>query len=147
MADHDGGQLAVALEAVLQARQLADIRHMIDLRLPGLSEPTRWRVVTATNELVTNAITHAGGCCGLRIYVGPQDVHVEVDDRSDVRLPPAGPPTSGLGIVALTAYRWGTTTRPTRTVRGEPDEFEVGKTVWFDLQPDIGEETGLGTPR
>lgn len=96
----------MALEAVLHVDQLADVRRMLELRLGGVAEVGLWRVVTATNELVTNALQHGGRCLGLRVYVSGALVRIEVDDPSPVRVS-AGRPHGGLGIVRGLADSWG----------------------------------------
>ena len=82
-----------------------------------------------TDELVTNAIVHAGSKSRLFIRAAKGVVRVEVTDPDD-RLPAmAAPDTGSLGgrglvIVNGLASAWGVD----RTTDG-------GKTVWFELSP------------
>lgn len=132
------GALVVALEAVLRSEQLSDVRHMIDHRLGGLPEQIRWQVVTATNELVTNALDHAGRCTGLRIYERLPVVRIEVDDLSESHITSPGWDAipHGLDIVAGLARAWGEAMRPPWTTRRERQDVRVGKTVWCEVEVD-----------
>lgn len=121
--------MLIALEAVLQTEQLHDLRQMVDVRLARLPEDRRWAVVMITDELVTNALEHAGRCTGLRIsQVGGDRLRIEVDDPS-----PAPPGEGrGLGIVASLCAEWGTAPRREVSARLEPQDT-AGKTVWCEL--------------
>lgn len=132
------GALVVALEAVLRSEQLSDVRHMIDHRLEGLPERIRWQVVTATNELVTNALDHAGRCTGLRIYERLPVVRIEVDDLSASHITSPGWDAipHGLDIVAGLARAWGEAMRQPWTTRRERQDVSVGKTVWCEVEID-----------
>jgi anti-sigma regulatory factor (Ser/Thr protein kinase) len=132
------GQLVVALEAVLDTRQLHDVRKMLELRLGDLGQAEMWSVITATNELVINALVHGGRCLGLRVYRGHGAVRVEVDDPNPRRVGRSTSLRSGLGIVAGLSRRWGDEAPP----RVPPGAVSVdlllrsrgaAKTVWCEV--------------
>jgi DNA-binding NarL/FixJ family response regulator len=81
------------------------------------------------SEMVTNAVTHAGSACDLRISLSPVVVRVEVVDQGGGTpdpMPPSETRNGGRGlhlIGALTAA-WGV----------EPETGGVGKTVWAELR-------------
>jgi two-component sensor histidine kinase len=128
--DADQPAVLIALEAVLQTEQLHDLRRMVDLRLVELPDRQRWAVTMVVDELVTNALEHAGRCIGLRISrVGDDRLRVEVDDPD-----PATPPTTGRGlqIVESLAVSWGVQQREPLSARLEPQD-PSGKTVWCEL--------------
>jgi len=87
-------------------------------------------------ELVTNAVTHAGGPIGVSAGWVDDALRVEVHDfepappvlRHPSMLEESG---RGLCLVADLADRWGVTP--------ESD----GKTIWFELNADGGREGGL----
>lgn len=127
--DADQRAVLIALEAVLQTEQLHDLRHMVDLRLEQLPEQRRWAVTMVVDELVTNALEHAGRCVGLRICrVGEDRLRVEVDDPSS-DLPSAG---RGIQIVESLSVEWGVQPREGVSARLEPQD-PSGKTVWCEL--------------
>jgi len=82
-----------------------------------------------TDELVTNAIVHAGSKSYLSVRAVKANVRVEVTDPDD-RLPSMTTPDTdavggrGLVIVNGLASAWG-------VERGR----DGGKTVWFELSP------------
>jgi anti-sigma regulatory factor (Ser/Thr protein kinase) len=82
------------------------------------------RTALVVSELVTNAMSHGGGGCVLRLRVVPGDppcVRVEVDDsRPDGEVAPNETGT-GLRLVAENASNWGV------------DRHDDGKTVWVEL--------------
>ena len=90
-------------------------------------------VALATSEVVTNALTHAGGDVTLTVRLDDGTLRVEVGDTSGT-LPVVGPftpdATSGRGmyIVDSVADAWG--------VDQVPDD---GKVVWFAMasRPDV----------
>lgn len=127
---------ALVLEAVLHTDQLADIRRMLATRLDRVGDDTLWEVVTATNELVTNALVHSGRCLGLRIYWDAPVVRIEVDDPSPVRLDPDRR-GRGLRIVSDLASRWGdrlADPSPPGVLRRRG--ASPAKTVWCELRSD-----------
>lgn len=132
---------AIELEAVLHTEQLGDVRHMLELRLGAMGEAALWAVVTATNELVTNALVHGGRCLGLRAYVLDDRVRVEVDDPSPVRIGDRARLDGGLAIVGRLSTAWGDEPAAAR-VGGElagPDPTparpsKVAKTVWCEIE-------------
>lgn len=129
--DRDGP--AVELEAVLHTEQLADVRRMLELRLHSIDAAALWRVITATNEMVANALVHAGRCLGLRVYLvdAASAVRVEVDDPSPVRLP-HDPVGGGLGIVSSLTSEWGDQLSGPRAVTGQGGR-SAAKTVWCEI--------------
>ena len=78
-----------------------------------LLEPVVERLVLAANELVTNAVRHAGGGVVLSLVVESDVVMVEVSDRDagDLRRPERTPSLAtggrGLLIVEALARSWG----------------------------------------
>lgn len=125
---------AIELEAVLHTEQLVDVRHMLELRLEAVGEAALWAVVTATNELVTNALVHGGRCLGLRAYVLDDRVRVEVDDPSPVRIGDRARLDGGLSIVGRLASAWGDEPAAAR-VGGELGRpSKVAKTVWCEIE-------------
>lgn len=135
--DHDGP--AVVLEAVLHPEQLFDVRQILTVRLAAVPAEDLWKVVTATNELVTNALVHAGRCIGLRVYLEDGSVRVEVDDPSPSRVPTDGL-TGGLAIVAGVASSWGDATPGADAAGGgTPRRVPAAKTVWCEIEiPGVG---------
>lgn len=138
--DDQPGRLLVALEAVLDTRQLHDVRRMLELRLGELGPAEMWRVITATNELVTNALVHGGRCLGLRVYFNPGVVRVEVDDPNPRRVETATtkPSRSGLGIVAELSTRWGDLAPPSVPPGAASADLLLrsrgaAKTVWCEV--------------
>lgn len=130
-AGFEGSGVLIALEAVLQVEQLHDLRRMVELRLSDLDERGRWSVTMVVDELVTNAIEHAGRCVGLRISgVGGGRLRVEVDDPSPS--PPG--PGRGMQIVESLSVGWGVRERQDVSARLEPQD-PTGKTVWCDVDP------------
>lgn len=130
--DRDGP--AVVLEAILHSEQLSDVRHILGTRLCEIPMSDLWRIVTATNELATNALVHAGRCLGLRVYVLGRSVRVEVDDPSPVRIPIEGL-SGGLAIVASVATRWGDQVPgPVAAGGGHPLRPPAAKTVWCEIE-------------
>lgn len=129
------GSLVLELEAVLRTEQLSDVRQMIEHRLSGLPEQVRWRVILAIDELVTNAVEHAGRCSGLRIYERPPVVRVEVDDPA-VELAAPDPTRVGLGrsIVAGIARSWGEAELDSAVAPSEWEAPATGRTVWCELE-------------
>jgi DNA-binding NarL/FixJ family response regulator len=84
--------------------------------------------VLVTSELTTNAITHAGSSCRIRLSLTPAALRIDVIDvGSGTPEPQLADLTSehgrGLGMVAAVAAAWGTETLP-----GE------GKLVWAELR-------------
>jgi anti-sigma regulatory factor (Ser/Thr protein kinase) len=77
------------------------------------------------SELVTNAVTHAGGSIELRARLEGPGLHVEVTDGSAVlpRVRPPGVDGRGLHIVEALAAAWGA-----NLIQGD------GKHVWFELE-------------
>ena len=80
------------------------------------------------SELVTNAIVHAVGPCGLTLRIGADSIRVEVADTGggglQLRRPePTESSGRGLLIVDTLARDWGVV----------HDGQTVGKTVWFEL--------------
>ncbi|HEY3506906.1 MAG TPA: SpoIIE family protein phosphatase [Actinocatenispora sp.] len=102
------------------------------LRGWGVPAETVADAVAVTDELVVNAIRHAGTEVRLRVHLADGRLVVDVADR-DPRMPrrlPTGPDDEGhrgLQIVESLSHRWGT-----RAI-GE------GKLVWAELRP-----TGTG---
>lgn len=135
----DPGRLLVALEAVLDTAQLHDVRGMLVLRLGDLGPGEMWGVVTATNELVTNALVHGGRCLGLRVYQRLEVVRIEVDDPNPRRV--VADPTrsgTGLGIVAGLCTGWGDLVPPALPRGAASADLVVrsrgaAKTVWCEL--------------
>jgi len=81
-----------------------------------------------TSELVTNAVVHAGSPVDLVVAVTDGRVRIEVHDRLDRLLSPAGPPPSteassgrGLHLVDALSETWGI------------QHDGTGKSVWFAL--------------
>ena len=93
---------------------------------PGLGWIDDVRLLVS--ELVTNAVVHAGGPCGLTLRIGADSIRVEVTDTGggglQLRRPePTEPSGRGLLIVDTLARDWGVL----------PDGGTAGKTVWFEL--------------
>ena len=130
----DRGGPAVVMEAVLHTDQLADVRRMLELRLDGVDAESLWQVVTATNELVTNALVHCGRCLGLRVYLSEQMVRIEVDDTSPARIV-RGRTSGGLAIVDHLASSWGDLAPGPPAEAGGRDQRPGGaaKTVWCEI--------------
>ncbi|WP_179232274.1 ATP-binding protein [Streptomyces sp. CS159] len=134
-------------EAVSQLRRLlgrADLRAVPEARRalrellrhwggPGQSEVAE----LLTSELVTNALVHTDEGAVLTATVGPRALRVEVRDfvgrggQPRPRAPQDGS-TNGRGLVLVESLAddWGV--RP----------CEVGKSVWFELGAEPGEEAG-----
>lgn len=97
-----------------------------------------WRLAHLTdeaqlvaNELVTNAVVHAGTDLALTLSQGHDHLTVTVRDRN-TRVPRLRPPSTryatrgrGLAIVEVIAVRWGTVRHPD------------GKSVWAHLPMDV----------
>lgn len=125
---------ALVLEAVLHTDQLADVRRMLQARLGTPGEDRLWQLTLATNELVTNALVHAGGCLGLRVFWDDPLARVEVDDPSPVRLA-AATPGRGLGIVEELAAGWGDRLlKPPTPHPGSARGPVAVKTVWCEIR-------------
>lgn len=130
-ANFASSRVLVALEAVLQTEQLHDLRSIVDLRLSDLDEHGRWSVTMVVDELVTNAIVHAGRCVGLRISALDEGrLRVEVDDPS----PTAPGPGRGMQIVEALSSAWGVSDRKELSAQLEPQDT-TGKTVWCEIDP------------
>jgi two-component sensor histidine kinase len=124
----------VVLEAVLHTDQLADVRRILQARLGTPGEDRLWQVTLAANELVTNALLHAGGCVGLRVFWDDPIARVEVDDPSPVRLS-ATTPGRGLGIVDELAAGWGDQLLDPPSPRPGRSRGPVAtKTVWCEIR-------------
>lgn len=131
--DSDDVGPAVVLEAVLHTDQLADIRNMLQIRLQVAGDPGLWQVVTATNELVTNALVHGGRCVGLRVYWTAPVARVEVDDPSPLRVASARR-GRGLRIVEDLSTAWGDEPADRSwTDGGPPGRQAAAKTVWCEI--------------
>ncbi len=95
-----------------------------------VSDDLRETVLLLANELVTNAVEHAGGEAVLDAVVRPDAIRLEVSDASPT-IPQAPDAVDelqergrGLFLIAALASRWGA------------DRREAGKTVWCEL--DLG---------
>ena len=92
-----------------------------------MSEDLRELAVLVTNELVTNAIEHAGTRCAMSLELACGSLGIRVRDYFPARLPRCRPPDPtamrgrGLHLVGAFASSWG--------VERQPD----GKTVWARL--------------
>lgn len=80
------------------------------------------------SELVTNAIVHAAGPCGLTLRIGADAIRVEVDDSGGGGLQlrrPEPTETSGRGLLIVDALArdWGVV----------HDGDAAGKTIWFEV--------------
>jgi anti-sigma regulatory factor (Ser/Thr protein kinase) len=79
-------------------------------------------------ELVTNAVTHAGSSCELRLVIGPHSLRIEVADGGSGTpdpLPPSATRNHGRGLhmIDAVASAWGV----------QP-EAGGGKLVWAELR-------------
>lgn len=95
------------------------------LRLSGY-EGSGEDACLVVNELVSNAVVHAGTPLRLRLRLTARRIHVEVEDGSPTlpRVRPLSPESErGRGLLLLSALseRWGATRRG------------AGKVVWCDL--------------
>ncbi len=92
-----------------------------------LSDDLRERAVLVANELVTNAIEHAGTRCAMSLELARASLDIRVRDYFPARLPRCRPPDPtamrgrGLHLVSAFTSSWG--------VERQPD----GKTVWARL--------------
>ncbi|MBO0727733.1 MAG: ATP-binding protein [Acidimicrobiaceae bacterium] len=94
-------------------------------------------VVLLADELVSNALRHAGRASGMVISGSADSLRVEVIDPSSALPTPARPGPRqewgrGLLLVERLASQWGADPLPIG-----------GKSVWFEVQA----ETGIGSPR
>lgn len=100
---------------------------------------TRWganvdvaEVVLLADELVSNALRHAGGVSEIGISGSPDRLRVEVIDPSPALPVPARPASRqdhgrGLLLVQQLASAWGAEPQPSG-----------GKAVWFEVHAGIG---------
>lgn len=108
----------------------AGVRELLTAR--GVADEVRDNAVIVTSELVTNALTHAGGdriVCRLRLSA--DRVRIEVEDEARGRdLPmlrrsgPGDQSGRGLLLVDTLSDDWAVTRTPGRT----------GRTVWAELR-------------
>ena len=101
-------------------------REKLRISLDGWGTPERVEdAMLLVTELIANAVIH--GSPEIRMDVDVEDslLLVRVTDGSPVlpRVPDAGGPGRGLGIVATLSDRWGVEPLP---------EGRDGKTVWFE---------------
>lgn len=110
------------------ARHARDARHFLAGILDG--HPATSDAIVCLSELVTNAVLHSasagpGGTYRLRAVLGPQTVHVEVEDDGGPWQPASHPDSQGgrgLAIVSTLAHEWGITA-----------DREASRTVWFEI--------------
>jgi len=116
--------LRTALEGGPDAARQA--RRLVEEVLDGLPTDVRDRAVLLTNELVTNAVVHAGGPVELEVVRSDEGVRICVSDGAHdnpvVRHPGVLSASGrGMAIVESVASAWG--------VR----HTAAGKLVWFVL--------------
>jgi anti-sigma regulatory factor (Ser/Thr protein kinase) len=114
----------------LPARPIAaaQARHAVRDSCRHLPETTVSDATLLVSELVTNAVTHAGGMLTLVIDCEPDRVAIAVADHSTalpvIRNPDSRDPHGrGLRLVDSIAADWGC----------KPSSDGEGKTVWFSL--------------
>ena len=106
--------------------------------LKGVSTDAIAAVELMVSELATNCVRHAGMAFDLTIAQEQGTIRVEVTDRAggtpEMRSPgPEDPTGRGLQIVNIFSEDWGVDPGPTG-----------GKTVWFTVQAQASEPTGVG---
>lgn len=130
MANH-GPAVAVRLPATPETAFLA--RRLVRDASAGLPAERIDDAVIATNELVTNAVQHAGGSLTIAIERGDDAIAVAVVDGSVDRpgITPAAPVLDeggrGLDLVAKLTDAWG--------CRSTPDG--AGKVIWFRISAQL----------
>ncbi|MCU1595954.1 MAG: protein phosphatase [Frankiales bacterium] len=113
-------------------RELSSARHFVRGALAALSEEPGGKdltdsLVTAANELATNAVLHGRTDFTVRVLVTADCVRIDVVDEN-VRMPqpclaPAGALSGrGLAIVDAMGFNWGA------------DRRADGKSVWLEAQ-------------
>ena len=112
----------------LKARTPMDIsvaRHDLQHRLESWQCSNVHDVLLVFSELVTNAVTHAGGAQGITVRHGEHTLRLEVYDRTHAAPEPrphdGQPGGLGLHIVDSLSRRWGW------------DQTSDGKVVWSDV--------------
>lgn len=111
-------------------------RSVLSALLAGWAAPqSRVDATLLVNELVSNAVEHAGGGDALSLQVRISDgrLWAAVADGSTahpVMLEPSGLQARGRGVrlIATVADRWGS------------ENYRDGKRVWFELGPQLDEE-------
>jgi hypothetical protein len=105
------------------ARSLAQCRGVAGMRLASwsLSGAEVERFVVVLNELVTNAVMHAGGAVGVQVGLDEEGAWLAVRDFSPGPPPDGAESRLGLRLVDALASRWGFETH------------EDGKTAWARL--------------
>jgi anti-sigma regulatory factor (Ser/Thr protein kinase) len=125
------------LSALFDQRLIGTVRHAVN-RLSartGLAGQRRDDFVLAVNEMMTNAVRHAGGSGALTLWCQDETLHCEVTDEGpgiprdqlDSRLAPSALALSGRGLwlarqlcdsVTITTGPRGTTVRLAIAVAG-----------------------------
>lgn len=129
--DHSSTTARLELPSTPQAGRIARGALRDLCAASSVGDDTRETVLLLANELVTNAVEHAGGEAVLDAVVRDGAIRVEVTDSSPA-IPQAPDALGGdldergrgLFLIAALASRWGADRRP------------QGKTVWCEL--DLG---------
>jgi len=117
-------------------------RTLLSALLAGWEAPqSRVDAALLVNELVSNAVEHAGGNRALSLQVKMSDgwLWAAVADGSPahpvmLELTGLEPRGRGVRLIATVANRWGS------------EEYRDGKRVWFELGPDSADGDPFDVP-